>query len=58
MQVGASDCADKPDCKVVTCTDATVGNGWGNSCGLRNGVGARHPEESGVCSWVKPAKKP
>lgn len=58
MQVCARACADNPDCKVATFTDATVGNGWGNSCVLRNGVGARHPEESGICSWVKPAKKP
>ena len=58
MQVCARACADNPDCKIATFTDATVGNGWGNSCVLRNGIGARHPEETGVCSWVKPAKKP
>lgn len=53
MQACAKACAENPECKVVTFTDSTVPNGWGNSCILRKAVGPRHPDP-GTCSWVKP----
>lgn len=56
MQACARACDENPDCKVASFTDSTITDGWGNSCVLRSAVGTRHPEPSGRCSWVKPAK--
>jgi hypothetical protein len=56
MQACARACDENPACKVATFSDSTITDGWANSCVLRGAVGTRHPEPSGRCSWVKPAK--
>ena len=48
-------CDAEPRCKVASFHDATVGGGWANKCVLRSEVGARHPEQKGVRSWLKAA---
>jgi hypothetical protein len=54
MQACAKACQEKPDCKIATFVDGTVGSDYANTCVLRNTIGDRHPEETGICSWVKP----
>jgi PAN domain len=58
MQACARACVANPACKVASFSDSTVGGDWSNSCVLRDGVGERHPESAGICSWVKGATGP
>lgn len=55
LQACAQACVANPECKVATFVDSSnVSAGdYRSTCVLRNEVGEHHPEEAGVCSWVK-----
>jgi hypothetical protein len=54
-QACARFCDADPGCKVASFHDGSVSGGWANKCVLRAEVGARHPEQKGIRSWVKPS---
>jgi hypothetical protein len=53
LQACAQACVANPDCKVATFVDSSAAGDYRNTCVLRSQVGERHPEEQGMCSWVK-----
>jgi hypothetical protein len=46
-------CAEDPLCWIASFHDWTAAGAWANRCVLRRDMGSRHPEQVGICSWVK-----
>jgi len=53
LQACAQACVANPECKVATFVDGSTSGDYRHTCVLRSQVGERHPEEPGMCSWVK-----
>jgi hypothetical protein len=53
LQACAQACVANAECKVVTFVDGSTPGDYRHTCVLRSQVGEYHPEEPGMCSWVK-----
>jgi PAN domain len=47
-------CDINPACKVASFHGSHATGGWAHTCVLRREAGARHPEQIGIYSWIKP----